>query len=236
MSTTPTAEPRRHVGGYAPGIRPSPWWTVVAAIEVVLAAVAVILDLAIPTFVILALMVLSLLVRRQGPASLGFHRAPHGLALTGKMLLIAAGWTLVTIGLLKPIENHLTGSRQDMSQFDSLQGSVPMLLSWTALSWVVAALGETTAFFGYVQTRLTEVVGSNGVRLGFAIVVSAVLLGMLHTEYGIVGIATSAIDGILYGVLRWHYKTLWAPILAHGFANTIGFVSFFLVGPIYGLW
>ena len=30
--------------------------------------------------------------------------------------------------------------------------------------------------------------------------------------------------------------TLWAPILAHGFVNTIGFVIFFLIGPVYGLW
>jgi hypothetical protein len=25
-------------------------------------------------------------------------------------------------------------------------------------------------------------------------------------------------------------------VLAHGFNNTIGFVAFFLVGPIHGLW
>lgn len=230
MSTVPTLRPS------APKTRPSRWWTVVAVAEIAAATVAVVLDLAIPTFVILALMAVSLLIRRQGLGSLGFHRVPHGFALTAKMLLVAAGWTLVTIGLLKPIENHLTGTKQDMSQFDSLQGNVAMLLAWTALSWAVAAVGETTAFFGYIQTRLTEVVGSTGVRLAVAVGLSALLLGLLHTEYGIVGVVTSAIDGVLYGVLRCHYKTLWAPILAHGFANTIGFVSFFLVGPIYGLW
>jgi hypothetical protein len=29
---------------------------------------------------------------------------------------------------------------------------------------------------------------------------------------------------------------LWAAVLAHGFNNTIGLVTFFFVGPIYGLW
>lgn len=30
--------------------------------------------------------------------------------------------------------------------------------------------------------------------------------------------------------------SLWAAVLAHGLANTIGLVTFFLVGPLYGLW
>jgi uncharacterized protein len=152
------------------------------------------------------------------------------------MLAFAAGWTLITIAVLKPIENHLTGSTQDMSQFLPLQGNPTLLVTWLALSWTVAAVGETTAFMGFIQTRITNVIGATGVRLGIAVVLSSVLLGMLHTEYGIVGVTISAIDGIFYSFLRYRYQTLWAPILAHGFINTIGFVSFFLIGPVYGLW
>jgi membrane protease YdiL (CAAX protease family) len=236
MDMTPVVRRREHVHGARSGRRESKRWAVVAAVEVALAAAAVILDLGTPTFVILALMVVSLLVRREGLSSLGFHRVPHALPLVAKMLAFAAGWTLVTIALVKPIGNHLTGTTQDMSQFLSLKGNATLLLTWLALSWTVAAVGETTAFFGFIQTRVTEVVGSTRARLAIAVLVSSVLLGLLHTEYGIVGVTTSAIDGILYGVLRYRYQTLWAPILAHGFVNTIGFVSFFLVGPVYGLW
>jgi membrane protease YdiL (CAAX protease family) len=105
-----------------------------------------------------------------------------------------------------------------------------------AIGSPVAAVGETTAFFGFIQTRISEVVGSSAARVAIAVVMSSVLLGLLHTEYGIVGVTISAIDGIFYGVLRYRYRSLWAPILAHGFVNTIGFVSFFLIGPMYGLW
>ena len=31
-------------------------------------------------------------------------------------------------------------------------------------------------------------------------------------------------------------RLTWAPILAHGFIDTIGFVSFYLIGPVHGLW
>ena len=110
-------------------------WTLVSGLEVILAAVAVILDLGIPTFVILALMLVSLLIRRQGLSTIGFHRVPHAWAFAAKMLAFAAGWTLLNIGLLKPIENHLTGTKQDMSQFMALKGNLAMLLIWIALSW-----------------------------------------------------------------------------------------------------
>ena len=211
-------------------------WRVVAGVEVALAAAAVLLDLAIPTFVILGLMVLSLLIRRDGLSTMGLHRVARPWAFAGKMLIFAAGWSLVQIGLLKPIMNHLSGRTQDMSQFSGLQGNLSSLLTWVALGWTVAALGEELAFRGFVQTRMTELVGVAGIRLVVAVVLTAVLFGLLHTEYGPVGVAASAVDSVFYSVLRYRYQTLWAAILAHGFINTIGFVTFFFVGPIYGLW
>jgi membrane protease YdiL (CAAX protease family) len=211
-------------------------WRLVAGVEVAFAAVAVVIDLAIPTFVILGLMVLSLLIRRDGLVTMGFHRVPRPWMLAGKMLILAAGWSLVSVGLLKPIVNHVSGTTQDMSQFMGLKGNLTMLLLWVALSWTVAAVGEELAFRGFVQTRMTELVGSTGARLVVAVVFTSILMGLLHTEYGLVGVVVSAIDAVFYSVLRYRYRTLWASILAHGFLDTIGFVTFFLVGPIYGLW
>ena len=211
-------------------------WRVVAGVEVSLAAVTVILDLAIPTFVILGLMVLSLLIRREGLSTMGFHRVARPWVLAGKMLVFAAGWSLISVGLLKPIANHVSGTTQDMSQFSDLQGNLPMLLTWIALGWTVAALGEELAFRGFVQTRMTELIGAAGARLVIAVLATSILMGLLHTEYGIVGVLASTVDSIFYSIMRYRYKTLWASILAHGFIDTIGFVTFFLVGPIYGLW
>ena len=51
-------------------------WTIFAVIEVLLAAAAVILDLFIPTIVILVLAAISLAIRQIGPASLGFTGCP----------------------------------------------------------------------------------------------------------------------------------------------------------------
>ena len=66
-------------------------WRVVAAVEVVVAAVAVLLDLGIPTLVLLAMAVLSLTVRRHGPSTLGL-RMP---AQPGRMAAEVLGLSLL---------------------------------------------------------------------------------------------------------------------------------------------
>ena len=68
------------------------------------------------------------------------------------------------------------------------------------------------------------------------VLVSSVLFGIAHTEQGLVGIAVVTLDAVAWSLLRIHYGTVWAPILAHGFNNTLGFITFFLVGPVHGLW
>lgn len=211
-------------------------WRIVAGVEVALAAVAVILDVAIPTVVILGLMVVSLVIRRDSLSTMGFHRVARPWVLAGTMLAFAAAWSLMNIAVLKPVVNHVSGTTQDMSQFMGLQGDLTKLLTLVALSWTLAALGEELAFRGFVLTRMTELVGSAGIRLALAVALTSILMGLLHTEYGLVGVVASAVDSIFYSVLRYRYQTLWASILAHGFMNTIGLVTFFVIGPVYGLW
>jgi membrane protease YdiL (CAAX protease family) len=73
------------------------------------------------------------------------------------------------------------------------------------------------------------------VGLVIAVAVSSVLFGLLHTEHGLVGVTVSGLAGVVFSVLRYWCRTLWAPVLAHGFDDTIGFIGFFLFGPMYGL-
>jgi len=135
-----------------------------------------------------------------------------------------------------PVANHLSGSEQDLSDFASLEGDLGKLVVLLALSWTLAAVGEELAYRGYLQTRIAQLFGSRQSGLVVSVLASSVLFGIAHTEQGLVGVAIVTIDGIAFSVLRHHYRTLWASVLAHGFNNTIGFVAFFLVGPIHGFW
>ena len=211
-------------------------WQLVAVLEVVAAAVAVVADLFLPTVVLLGMAAVSLAVRRRGLGSLGLHRPAHGWLLAGQMLVFAVAWTLLSLALFIPVANHVTGQRQDMSDFAELQGDLGMLALLIVLSWTLAAFGEELAFRGYLLTRLTDVLGSTRGAVVVAVLVSSVLFGLLHTQQGVVGVLLTTVDAVAFAVLRFRFGTVWAPVLAHGFNNTIGFIAFFVLGPVYGFW
>ena len=65
---------------------------------------------------------------------------------------------------------------------------------------------------------------------------TSVLFGLLHSEQGVVGVVAVALDGVVFCAMRVYFGTVWAPVLAHGFNNTLGLATFFVVGPVYGFW
>lgn len=229
----PIASPSREVQR---GASRSPTWRLVAAVEVVIAAAAVLVDRLVPTLVILVLAAMSLLLRRERPASLGFHRHPHPGRMAAEVLGWTVLWTGVVLGVVMPLLEHLTGQQQDTSQFAEVEGDLAMLMVLLALSWTLAALGEEAAYRGFVLTRAGETFGAGRAGIAAAVVVSSVLFGLAHAEQGRIGIALTFADAVVFSILRLKYRTVWAPVLAHGFNNTIGLVAFYFVGPIHGLW
>jgi uncharacterized protein len=206
-----------------------------AALEVAAAASVATFDLLVPTAVLLVMAGLSLRLRREHLTSLGVLPT-HDRSLPAKMLGFAAVWSLLHLGLFMPIANHVTGEEQDVSDFAAIEGDLGLLVGWLVLSWTLAAVGEELVYRGYVLTRSSELVGAGIRAVPVAIVGSAAIFGLAHSEQGQVGVILATIDGLAFGVLRHRFGTVWAAVLAHGFVNTIGFVTFFLVGPVHGLW
>jgi uncharacterized protein len=211
-------------------------WAAVTAVEVVLACTALVLDLLVPSLLLIGLALLSLMIRRCGFGSLGFHRLRHPVDLVMKMFGFAVVWSLFQLAVTMPIASHLSGHKTDLSDFADLQGNVGMLLGLLALSWTVAALGEELAFRGYLQTRIRDLFGSTKAGLILAVLISSVLFGRIHSEQGAIGVLIISLDALAFSVVRYRFKTVWASVLTHGFNNTIGFITFFLVGPVYGFW
>ena len=231
-------EPARYLTAAEPAGAPAKhrrMWTIITTVEVLAAGVAIVLDLVVPTFIVLALAAVSLVVRRTGLPSLGFHRTKP-LPLAAKMLGFAAAWSLFQLAVTMPIANHASGRKTDLSDFENLEGNVGLLVGLLLLSWTLAAIGEELAYRGYLQTRLRELFGSGRIGLIVAVLVSSVLFGVAHSEQGLIGAVVITLDALAFSVVRYRYRTLWASVLAHGFNNTIGFIAFFLVGPIYGFW
>ena len=213
-------------------------WTVLAAVEVGLAVLVVVGDVLLPTLVLLVLAGVSLAVRREGPATLGFRRPPDWARVVATVAAVTVAWTCVQLAVIIPLLEHASGEQQDFSTFDGLQGDPVTLAVLLLASWVLAALGEETAFRGYLQVRIAELVAPDrSGAVAVAAVGSAALFALIHLEQGVVGVGATFADGLLFSWLaRWSPAGLWAAVLAHGFNNTLGLTAVFLVGPIHGLW
>jgi membrane protease YdiL (CAAX protease family) len=212
-------------------------WKVVAIVEIVLASFVILFDLFIPTIIMIGMIIISLLLRRDGFSSLGFKKKTKASEMVAAILLFVVLWQLLHLGITKPILNHLTGTQQDLSAFQTLQGDIGSLLVYLALTWTLAAFGEEIVYRGYLQKRLGEIFGDRKSGLFLTVGISSILFGMAHTEQGSIGVVVTFLDAVFFSWLKLKYdNNLWASVLAHGFSNSIGLVAFFFAGPIYGFW
>ena len=152
------------------------------------------------------------------------------------MFLLTALWSVFQLSVTMPAANHVSGRTQDLSAFDDLQGNLGLLLTYVVVGWMLGALVEEIAYRGYLLTRVRDVLGGGRLGLVSAALVSSLLFGVAHTEQGVVGVLVVTLDGLFFCALRYRFRSLWASVLAHGFNNTLGFLTFFLVGPVYGFW
>lgn len=207
----------------------------IIVLPVLAAAVFVIvLDVFLPTLVILALGIGAMLVTKTGFSRLGFRKFSPSLPLV--VLVWAVLWTLADFAVFLPLVSRLTGTVQDMSAFANLKGNTGLLLFLLAASWTLAALGEETVYRGFLQDWIGALIPDEKAGTAAAVLLSSVLFGLAHREQGIVGVAVTTLDALFFSFLKRKYGNLWAPVFAHGFLNTIGIVVFYFTGPIYGLW
>jgi membrane protease YdiL (CAAX protease family) len=212
-------------------------WKIITLLEFAAIVATVLLDLFIPTLVILGLMVISLLIRSEHISVVGFKRPKSWPGMLGFAFAGAALLQLFDAGIIMPILNRLTGQTIDYSGFAHLQGNLGQLALFLVLSWTLAALGEELAYRGYFQKVLENLLGSSLVGVLLTIGISSVIFGLAHTEQGLTGVCVTTIDALFFSWLKRKFdNNLWATILAHGFYNSLGVVLFYFTGPIYGLW
>jgi uncharacterized protein len=213
------------------------FWKIVSAVELFVAAIVIILDLFIPTLAILGIMCLSLAIRREGYATIGFKKSKNALGMILAILTAVIIWSLLQLGLFMPVLNHLTGTVQDVSAFDKLRGNLGSLIFFLAMTWTLAAFGEEIVYRGYLQQKVSDLFGNSSLAAILAIGISSILFGFAHTEQGTIGVVVTTLDAIFFSGLKRRYaNNLWAPVLAHGMSNTIGLTAYYFVGPITGFW
>jgi hypothetical protein len=84
------------------------FWKIITVVELVVAVAVVLLDLFIPTLVILGMIFVPLLIRREYIRSLGFKRSQSWTRMVGFVFIGVVFLQLFDVGVVLPIMNRLT--------------------------------------------------------------------------------------------------------------------------------
>lgn len=118
----------------------------------------------------------------------------------------------------------------DMSKYNYLKGNLPLLLLSLAGVYFVSSFGEEVVFRGFLITRLESMLGgkTRGAIIG-SLVLSSVVFGFAHFEWGALGIAQTGLMGLALGISFYLTKrNLWPLIIAHGYLDTLLLVQLYL--------
>ena len=118
----------------------------------------------------------------------------------------------------------------DMSGYNYLYQNLPMLIIALIGIYIVSSFGEEVIYRAFLITRIEEMgSGAKGVRW-LAVLVSTAVFGLVHFEWGPIGMGQTAFVGLVFAVAYLKVKrNLWVNILAHGYMDTILIVQMFFV-------
>lgn len=149
--------------------------------------------------------------------------------LAAYVLVIAANALIVI-----PLARRLSWPPTDVAKLGELAGNLPLLASWLAVAWTTAAFGEELLFRGFLQTRLTALLGGRTPSTVAAILLQAALFGLGHLGFGIRGVVTAGVVAVVYGAIyAMNGRNLWPLILAHGITNTVSLVALYYGAAAY---
>jgi len=184
--------------------------------------------------VMLAVVWLGLRLRGQGWEHLGLQRRFAGWRATGRAVLkswLVLGAAVAAFVLGSVLMANITGIPQaaDTSGYEYLRGNLPMLILALAAVYVVSSFGEEVIYRGFLITRLSELGAGRIWAIRAAVVVSAIVFGFAHFDWGVVGIVQTTFMGLALGasyvMLR---RDLWVLVLAHAYMDTILLVQLYL--------
>lgn len=170
---------------------------------------------------------LGLRVRGQTWEHLGLRVRPVDLRAVGVMLLqsiIVFVIALAAFVVGSFVMANMTPAPQgaDMSGYNYLQGNLPMLLVALAGVYVVSSFGEEVIYRGFLITRLAEMGRQGRAAWRIAAVTSAVVFGLAHFSWGIVGVVQTAFMGLALGIAYLvTTRNLGSLVLAHAYIDTL---------------
>ena len=162
-------------------------------------------------------------------ADFGIQRPQSWTRTVLTALGVSLGVLAAVVVVINPAINALGVPERDMSRFEILQDDLPNLFINLLVMWITAGFIEELLFRGYLLKRLVDLQASTS-RLAWllALVGSSVIFALPHIDQGLEGMIRTGAIGFVFGVAFLAVgRKLWPVVLAHGFIDTIDFISHF---------
>jgi membrane protease YdiL (CAAX protease family) len=180
-----------------------------------------------PGYVLITVLFTIFLVRKGLPLNkFGFGERPNFRII---ILAISAVIILRLFDLLlNPLIEEILGGPRNLERFADVEGSVGSLIVLLITNWTLAAFGEEFAYRIVLMRGISFILGDTRKGQISAIILQAVMFGLIHAYQGPTGITGSTISGLIFGVVtimsRW---SIWPAALAHGINNTFGIIALY---------
>lgn len=126
---------------------------------------------------------------------------------------------------------NITGIPQnaDMSGYDFLKDNIGMLFLVLGGVYIASSFGEEVIYRAFLINRISEIGSSTKKATIIAIVLSSIIFGLVHYEWGPMGMVQTGFMGLALGICYiWLKRRLWILILAHAYLDTILMVQMYL--------
>lgn len=147
-----------------------------------------------------------------------------GLGLTGIVFGVSVGaeWLGSQLGLEHTVRDFMI-IRDDFGMF---------IFSMTAIAWFAAGFGEEVLFRGFLIRNFSCLFGGSGFAVGVAVLLQAIVFGLLHFNQGPGGVLAVFMIAMVFGVSFLLLKrNLWPLIFAHALYDNIGLAMLYYYGP-----
>ncbi len=148
-----------------------------------------------------------------------------------RTILIALAGVVVAITvstLTDPIIKQWFGET-DTTAFTDVKGNVSVYLYLLPFIWLFAAFGEEVFYRGFLMGGVAAILGGGKIGWLIALLLQAVIFGLGHAYQGPAGMIGTGLYALVFGCLYLVAgRNLWAPALAHGLLDTLGFTLLFL--------
>jgi len=173
---------------------------------------------------------ISLRFRNGGWKYAGLSRPQSWWKTVALAILAAAILLLGSELVVEPIAHRIWPEPEHISSvIQSGASGWRQALAGLLIVWTFASFGEELSYRGYLLTRAADMFGRSNLAYWAAMIVVSLVFGFGHYYKGPSGVLDSTYSGFVLGAFfLLSGRNLWAPILAHGIADTVAVFAVFM--------